>query len=302
MTKGTDSLVSVILPTCNRPDLVKDAVGNVLGQSYENIELIVIDDGPSAEEPLNIGSSDDDRVSILVNDGNQGVSYSRNRGIQEAGGKYIAFIDDDDHWDQEKLRKQVETIESRPSDYCGVYTGARSVRDGKVVEMTDQPIDGDIYPDILVKFFAYPTTSFLLQREAVEAVGGFDESMERGEDWDLTIRLSRRYKFASINEPLVEIGLHDGNVSRNNEHGIISRGNIWRKYESEFHRYPSVRRQFLQIWRRQKSIRGLSSGNRLNALKHAVHNLRHPTILDIGLLLLVPLGKPGYHMARRFRK
>lgn len=298
---GQSNLTSVIIPTYNRSNCLQDAIESVFSQTYSNIELIVINDG-STDDTADHLEKYNSEITTITNDENKGVSYSRNRGIKCATGEYVAFLDDDDQWRSDKLERQVEIIEDLPADYCGIYTGARTIQYGKVIGETHQRITGDIYPEIMVRFFAFPFTSFLLRRDAVEKIGKFDTTMNRGEDWDLTIRLAREYNFEAIDEPLVDRTIHEENVSGDPRHGVESRRDIWEKHGEDIKRYPQVKRRFDYLLRRYEGLYELSRGNRLRAGKKFIKNLqKQPSVTNLGLLLFSLIGPTGLRVARRVK-
>ena len=294
-------VVSVVIPTYNRGERVQGAVENVLTQTHPQVELIVVDDA-STDNTVSRLQTYNTEITLISNEENKGVSYSRNRGIKHANGEYVAFLDDDDRWRPDKLERQVQIMDDLPADYCGVYTGSQTVRNGKVIGRTDQPISGDIYPEILVRFFVFPFTSFLLRRDAIENIGMFDTTMNRGEDWDLTIRLAREYNFEAIDEPLVDRTIHEENVSGDPRHGVESRRDIWEKHGEDIRRYPQVKRRFDYLLRRREGSYELSRGNRLRAGKKFIKNLqKQPSVTNLGLLLFSLIGPTGLRVARRVK-
>jgi len=202
-------LVSVVLPVYERAPVIGDAVESVLNQTYEKLELIVVDGGSSDGTVEVVRSFDDERIELLTRDEPGGVSSARNAGVEAADGRIIAFVDSDDRWYPDKLERQVEAFERDPDlDVC--YTGltkdygeplTRGGASGRISEA--------------VRRMAVPTyTSTLAVRsEAFEAVGGFDEALPCFEDWDLCLRLARDYEFRYLDESLVVKGTGGNNIS-----------------------------------------------------------------------------------------
>ena len=114
-------LVSVIIPTRNRVEMLCRAVNSVLSQTFDNLECIVVDDESHDNTEKVINSFEDDRLKYFRHEKNKGASAARNTGIRQSQGEFIAFLDDDDEWLDEKLEKQVNLLENLPSKYGMVY-------------------------------------------------------------------------------------------------------------------------------------------------------------------------------------
>ena len=172
--------VSVVIPTCERPDLVRRAIGCVQAQTVP-VELIVIDDGDRS-----------------------GPSAARNRGIEQASCAWVAFLDDDDLWAPEKLALQLAALE-RSRDSGWVATGAVLLdHDLRPIRLYPPPVAGDVAERFRLRNHLIAGASSVLARtELVRAVGGFDESLTVLEDWDLWIRLADASPLATIGEPVV---------------------------------------------------------------------------------------------------
>jgi len=185
--------VSVIIPTIKgREKLLKNAVESVLRQTYADFEIIVVSDSN-----LNV-KFNDNRIHIHELPGSN-VSQARNFGIKMSRGKLVAFLDDDDEWLPEKLEKQVKLLENGYdlvySDYLEKYP------DGKIVRKGTKILCGEAY-DELKRWNFIPTSSVVVRKEVIGEVGGFDKSLMIGEDYDMWLRISKRYKICGVEEPL----------------------------------------------------------------------------------------------------
>ena len=125
--------VSVILPTYNRGHVIQTAIQSVLNQSYKNFEILVVDDGSTDNTPEQITRVQDRRLQYIRQDLNQGAAAARNVGMKAAQGSYIAFLDSDDAWHPDKLRQQLEFLETAPSNVGGCVTAYRLVFPDKSV-------------------------------------------------------------------------------------------------------------------------------------------------------------------------
>ena len=204
-------LVSVIIPTFNRGYCLEESVRSVLQQSFTDFELIVVDDG-STDNTLEVVAQFP-AVKLLRLEENRGVSFARNRGMAVAEGDCIAFLDSDDLWEQDKLATQVKWIER---DSQAVYTDEIWIRNGVRVNPMNKhrKYSGDIFRYCLPLCIVSPS-SVLLRTELLNEVGGFDESMPVCEDYDLWLRIAKRYPFHFIEEKLiVKRGGHEDQLSR----------------------------------------------------------------------------------------
>jgi glycosyltransferase involved in cell wall biosynthesis len=200
-------LVSVIISTCNRIDYLKKAIESILGQTYKNIELIIVDNG-SNDGTLELArqlSQKDNRIKVKDN---KSSPFSRggasNKGIELANGKYIARLDDDDYWaDEKKLEKQVDFLENN-QDYVLVGGGMIGIDKSRkeMFRCLFPERDEDIRKIIIFdNFFSHGTVVF--RRDACEKAGGYQEHSQEPafpEDWDLWLKLGKIGKFYNFQE------------------------------------------------------------------------------------------------------
>lgn len=205
--------VSIIIPTFNRSYCLAESIRSVLEQSFTNFELIVVDDGSTDNTSEVVRQFP--AVQRIRLEKNKGVSFARNQGMARAGGKWIAFLDSDDLWKKDKLATQMEWIEDNPDQHA-VYTDEIWIRNGVRVNPMDKhrKYSGDIFRHCLPLCIVSPS-SVLLRAELLNEVGGFDESMPVCEDYDLWLRIAKRYPFHFIEKKLiVKRGGHEDQLSR----------------------------------------------------------------------------------------
>ncbi len=196
-------LVSAVIPTYNRGSVVGRAVASVRAQTYPDIEIIVIDDGSTDDTISRLRALGEPRLSIHRTPVNAGASAARNRGIAEARGELIAFLDADDEWLPDKTARQVARFADAPQSVGVVYCGIR--------EMSADwpPVDrpprhrGDLYETLRV-VNVLRTSGVMVRRRVFDEVGGFDPALPARHDWDLWLRIARRYAV----EFVPEIGVH----------------------------------------------------------------------------------------------
>ncbi|WP_167373122.1 glycosyltransferase family 2 protein [Halorubrum ezzemoulense] len=199
--------VSVIIPTYNRPDLLLDAVESVIKQTYKNIELIVVDDN-SDQNIQNIVENNmsgySKSIEVLTHNKNMGQNQARNTGIKKSSGEYIALLDDDDVWKEEKIEKQVKKFKQCSDCVGAVYTWQR------YVDSNDNPrgynrsnARGDVTKYILSGGSICPTSSIMVKKTFIEKAGMLDPECPTWTDKEWYIRLSQYCEFEPVCEPLV---------------------------------------------------------------------------------------------------
>jgi glycosyltransferase involved in cell wall biosynthesis len=209
-------LVSVIIPTYNRAELLPRAVESVLAQSYPGCELIIIDDGSTDGTEQYLASLGEDIICIGIP--HSGVSRARNRGIAAASGDWIAFLDSDDYWLPMKLERQACYLREHP-EYRICHTDEIWIRNGTRINQgkKHRKRDGWFFLESLNLCLISPS-SVLIHRSILNDVGGFDESFEWVEDYDLWLRITSRYPVGYIDEKLVvKTGGHYDQLSSKTE-------------------------------------------------------------------------------------
>lgn len=193
-------LVTVIIPTHNRPELVRRAVESVQKQTYPNIEIIVVDDASKIDIRKSLKS--DTNIRVLRNKKNKGGCFSRNWGIREAKGNYINFLDDDDILYPEKIKKQITCfINSVDSDLGMVTAHALDARSG-MEENKYNRVKGNIYKVLLSSYAVSGIETMLFKKAALQRIGGFDEQIASSQEYDLLIRFAEYYTVDYVDEIL----------------------------------------------------------------------------------------------------
>jgi glycosyltransferase involved in cell wall biosynthesis len=217
-------LVSIVIPTYNRLDYVQQAVESVLAQTYQNFELLVIDDGSTDATCEVLPAKYKGRINYIWQE-NRGESAARNRGLALSKGQYIAFLDSDDLWCPQKLSSQVKMLENPArQDIVAVYSSVwiidsqgsriqrkpagqkKRARDWELIDFLEGP-----------KIFA-PPSNLMIRSEYVQQLEGFDIKIQYGEDWDFIIRLRSLGKLLYIDQPLLQWRRHIANQQRIPQH------------------------------------------------------------------------------------
>ncbi|MEL7035897.1 MAG: glycosyltransferase [Cyanobacteria bacterium J06592_8] len=192
--------ISVIIPAYNAEKTIEKTIKSVCDQTFSDWELIVINDGSTDNTKDIVSQIKDDRI-LLFSFENAGLPASRNRGVEKSSGEFVAFVDADDLWTSDKLELQLKALQDNPkaavayswTDY--IDESDRVIYSGRHISLS-----GNIYEKLLVRHFLENGSNFLIRKAAYLEVGGSDESLRAGEDWDLCIRLSRLYEFVAVSK------------------------------------------------------------------------------------------------------
>jgi len=205
--------VSIVVPTYNRIDFLKECLQSIDDQTFRDFELIIVDDASSDETEAFLQSRPLTQYIRLQQ--NQGVSKARNVGIQLARGQYICFLDSDDLWLKEKLKIQAQWMDAHP-ECMAIHTDEIWIRKGKRVNpMNRHAKQGGYIFDHCLPLCVVSPSSVMLRATLLEEVGLFDESLPACEDYDLWLRIAARYPFHYFSDKLtVKRGGHEDQLSR----------------------------------------------------------------------------------------
>ena len=215
--------VSVIIPVRNGKDYLQEALDSVLQQSFTNLELLLIDDG-STDDDYDRYAVQDERIRVIHLTG-KGVSHARNTGMAQARGDLLAFLDADDIWFPGKLQAQVTYFDSHPevgvvfgkfirwnAQPDGQFPPATSlIEDAAQFTSADPERSGWLYTRLLDGLLVGMNTA-VVRRSVYEAVGGFNEAMRQGEDYDFWLKASRVAQMHSLNGPVALYRIHNASA------------------------------------------------------------------------------------------
>jgi len=226
-------IVSVIIPTYNRAHLIGRAIKSVLKQSYQDFEVIVVDDGSmdNTEEVIKEFQEQDKRIRYIKHEKNQGGAVVRNTGINAAKGEYIGLLDDDDEWLTEKLEKQVIKFQKSSGKIGVIYGGFFYVseKSGEIMSEIIPTLRGNIYSNLLESCILGSPTP-LIKKKCFQKAGFFDETLLSCQDWDMWIRLSKYYDFDFVPDIVAKHHVHGEQISVDLNAKIIARGKLIEKY------------------------------------------------------------------------
>ncbi len=210
--------VSVIIPAYNAMAFLPSTLESVLHQTFDDFEVIIVNDGSSDKIEDWISKIVKDPRVKLISQENQGLAGARNTGLINAQGEYIAFLDADDIWDRTKLEKQVRTLEENP-EVGLVYNWVKLMDDiGQLKAITRaNEVEGEVWEKLLEHNIVECGSVAMVRRICYEEVGFFDQSLPSsyGEDWDMWLRIAVLYPFKCIRESLVYYRDHPSSLSKN---------------------------------------------------------------------------------------
>lgn len=240
--------VSVVMPACNAEATIGAAITSVLSQTYQDVEIIVVDDGSTDGTAARVQRFGD--RTRLIRQERTRPAIARNRGVLEASGRFVAFLDADDLWLPSKLERQMDLLNQEPS-IDAVQTGAYLVNDAlQVVEVRHCEVAYDSYLDYLL-FRNLPafSSSVVIRKERFDALGGFSTDLIM-ETWDMACRLARSGTLRSIPEGLVLYRQHAGNRSRDVTLHIEAGFRSLTRAFADPTLDPAIRAQASQVWAR----------------------------------------------------
>jgi glycosyltransferase involved in cell wall biosynthesis len=216
-SKKSDSeseMVSVVLPTYDRPGFLKQAISSVVKQTYDAVELIVVDDHSPEPASTVVQQFNDTAIDIryIRHSENRGANTARNTAIKASNGEYIAFLDDDDQWKPTKIEKQVEAFQDAGNDVGVVYTGMKCVDSNMGHTFTRvSKLQDDATKDIFLGVPLNPFSCVMVRSDIIQKAGLLDVEMPSWQDREWYVRLSQHCQFEVIHEPLVirELGDHE---------------------------------------------------------------------------------------------
>ena len=208
--------VSVIIPAYNAENTIVETIISLQKQTLQDIEILVIDDGSKDKTVDVVQQLTDPRIQVFIYP-NGGVSVARNRGIEKAKGEFIAFVDSDDLWTEDKLELQLAALEQHP-DASAVYSWTVNMMDNgeslSFVHGGKPTLEGNIYPDLLLGCFIGSGSNILVRQDVIAVVGGYDPDL-RLSDWDFCLRVAAKFNFAVVPKPQILYRRKFGSLSSN---------------------------------------------------------------------------------------
>jgi len=224
-------LASIILPTHNRKTMLLHAIESVIAQTYQNWELIVVNDASEdgTDDLVRNFMMNDSRISYIQNRSSLGGSGARNAGIAAARGHYVSFLDDDDRWMPDKLEKQIEALSEQPEAVAAScwYTANSFLGRRRVVHTHPNPA----LQELLSENVLGGASVCMIRRSTLEQTGGFSEDLPSAQDWDFWVRLRIQGPIVVARQALVSYMVHSGGkITTDLEKKYIGTRRFYRKH------------------------------------------------------------------------
>jgi GT2 family glycosyltransferase len=233
MTELNTPTVSVVIPTHNRKAALERAIKTVVAQTYGDWELVVVDDASTDGTEEVVRALGEGRLVYVRHPQNRGGGAARNTGIQRARGKYVAFLDSDDEWFPGKLARDVGAFADEGVGL--VYCGKELVDPaGRLLLRRIPTLQGDLYRQLLAHDFIGSCSRVAVRTEVAQSIGGFDESLPSGQDWDMWVRASQKAKVACVPECLVRRHLGHEQISGSLKRIYEGHRKVVEKHREEF--------------------------------------------------------------------
>ena len=276
MNKG---LVSIITPVYNGQDFLDRSIKSVLAQTYENWELLLIDDGSSDNSVQIIKYYlEDNRIKLLRNESNSGIPTTRNKGIENSTGEFIALLDQDDEWLPHKLEKQVNKFLEIDDSFGLIYSNVEVRTDQGILADQKKEIEPEASIqsnlELMLSRNLITSPTAMVKRKALEEVGLFDESIRwGGDDYDLWIRIAHKYKFDYIDEVLCIRHEHQQNYSADKKRMMLKTIDLGEKYVKQFGLDPSLSRKLKSNHYYRYGIESIKKLRVLSGLSYVIKSL-----------------------------
>ena len=257
--------ISVIIPTYGTPIFLENSIKSVLNQTFQDLELIIVDDNnpdtearQKTEELVERYINNENRIRYIKHEHNKNGAVARNTGFAVAKGKYISLLDSDDEYMPERLQKCFDMMENASDNIAGVYTGCEFRRGAKVYHVEKNVKPGNFLVDTLACKFMFCTGSNIFVRKSVvDELNGFDGAFLRHQDYEFLVRVFEKYDLAAIPEPL---------VIKNNENFNLP----------NLDKQVAIKKQYLDKFKyiidtlSQKDVNYIMHGNYINVAENAM--------------------------------
>jgi glycosyltransferase involved in cell wall biosynthesis len=299
-------LVSVVVPTYDRPEKLRAAVESVAAQTYPNIELLVVDDCSPTPARSVLASAAPESLSYtcIRHDENRGANAARNTGIRAADGDIVSFLDDDDRWDPAKTTVEVEAFASG-EDVGVVLHGQQMLHEGQLTNVRTPEVSGDATVGLLRGKAGATFSSIAVRRSTVEDAGLPDETLPSWQDREWLLRLSEHCRFAVQPESLVirRSGRYDQIGDEYETKRDVSYPHILERHRETAARHDQER-QFVASMSEMLANTALRHGYYDDARHYALKSIRHdPTSLRSYLYFFLGVGDERLlHSAVRCRR
>jgi len=294
--------VSVLIPTYNRPEFLKGAIQTVLHQTYTDLEVIIVDDGSETDYAREtVGEYGDAAVRLVEHEENRGLSAARNTGIEHSQGKYIALLDDDDRWHEQKLDRQVAVLESNPDVGLVTCCLVSVSPEGEILRCEESKPSGDLSKTIFRKNVIGTPSRVLIRSECFEEVGTFDEELPTKQDWELYIRICQKWRVCCLEEVLCFRTVHES-MSSDSSDAERDLMRIRERYREEI-KACGMWDESMAAYHKKVGVTYLFAGDREAGKSHLRRVLDYKrTTGTVAIFLLGFLPHPGFRAVVRTKR
>lgn len=266
--------ISVVIPAYNAELTIKETIQSVQQQTFSDFELIVINDGSTDRTLEILQSIKEPRLRIFSYE-NGGLPVARNRGISNATGEFIAFLDADDLWTPDKLELQLAALQQHPEAgvaYSWTYyidEQGKSLFPGIRIFY-----EGNVHADLLLRNFLLNGSNPLIRKQAIESVGKFDPTLKSGEDWDFYLRLAASWLFVVV--PSYQIFYRQSSSSMSSKVNVMKEANLMvieRAFKAAPPELQYLRNKSFSIFYQYLAELYLKHGTGLSGIRQAGQNL-----------------------------
>lgn len=295
-------LFSIIIPLYNKEQSIASTLQTVLKQTYQDFEIVIVNDGSTDHSIEEVKKMTDSRIR-LIHQSNAGVSAARNRGIKEARGEYIAFLDADDAWKPDYLKTQYELTLKYPG--CSVFASNYEFKDtqGKVTPTIIQRLSFKGVDGILSNYFevascSHPplwTSAVMVKKSAIQSIGGFPISIKSGEDLLTWARLACKYSIAytKISQAIYNLG--EGYNKKNLPPRRQDKGDpVGKSLVELYKKYPKTRKMkaYISHWHKMRASVAIRYDERKETIYEVLqslrYNIRNTKVMPFLILALLP--------------
>lgn len=298
--------VSVIMPTYNYGRFIERAIRSVQLQTYQDFEIVVVDDGSTDGTEEIVRRIDDKRIRYIKHPKNKGGNVARNTGIRAADGNYIAFLDSDDEWLPKKLALQIQMFSQSAKNVGMIYTGLNVIDvSGKKPSHIELPkASGQIFHLLLRgNYITGGGSSAVFKKECFETVGLFDETLPSGQEWEMILRIAKKYEINYVNEPLVKYYVHGSNTDSHPEKVIRGQELILSSHKNEYMQVPDLHAlKYYELGIRCFNYGFMKRGRKhfLSVFHYAPQGFHFLKLKAIIQILISFMGKIFYSKLKRF--
>lgn len=295
-------MISVVIPLYNKEQSIASTLQTVLKQTYQDFEIVIVNDGSTDHSVEEVAKVLDLRIH-LIHQSNAGVSAARNRGIEEAKGEYIAFLDADDVWKPDYLKTQYELTLKYPG--CSVFASNYEFKDtqGKVTptiirKLSFKGVDGILSNYFEVASCSHPplwTSAVMVKKSAIQSIGGFPIGIKSGEDLLTWARLACKYSIAytKISQAIYNLG--EGYNKKNLPPRRQDKGDPVGKILVELYKkYPKTRgmKAYISHWHKMRASVAIRYDERIETIYEVLqslrYNIRNTKVMPFLILSLLP--------------